>query len=121
MFQILFTFLIEPIWKYIKKSILGNKSVKEAMKTEKKRLVFFFLVTFSVMTNVFLIPRIIALSKDYVEEHKEAVNLREENIGLKAIIKDTQTQLANKTCPVVTPPTCPAVPVKKHHGIVIDE
>lgn len=132
------------LWPFLKEMLLGDKTLSEAIKTNKMRVLLLFLILGSFAMNLFVVPRVFDISSQYVElekEHKKLVDatkdvetltadaqaLRDEldktKEGLVAIQKNLQTTKSNEKfltdqlalCKS-TKPNCPtaAPPVKNN-------
>jgi hypothetical protein len=75
MFTIILDILIKPVWNFLREVILRNKSINDAFRTEKIRLILFCIVVSSISINVFLIPRVFQISKDYIDINKKYKDL----------------------------------------------
>lgn len=58
--------LITFIFPFIKEMILGEKTIKEALKTNKMRVFLIGLILLSFFLNMFTIPKLVKISADYV-------------------------------------------------------
>jgi hypothetical protein len=66
------------IWPFLKEMVLGNKSLAEAVKTNKLRVLFMALIVLSIGMNFFTVTRLVGLSLDYVtlkREHEKAIGV----------------------------------------------
>ena len=98
------------LWPFLKEMVLGDKTLSEALKTNKMRVLLLFLIVGSFAMNFFVVPRVYEISSQYVElerEHKklleanqDVLNLTSQNAPLtqeldqtKLVVADTQQQL----------------------------
>lgn len=104
--------LILLIWPFLWEMLIGDKPLKQAIFTHKKQILIILLICGSIVLNGFLLPRLIMISKDYVELQREykavlakqdgspenrkrfdelttaAINYKQENAELKNKIQD---------------------------------
>jgi hypothetical protein len=59
------------LWPFIKGVVLGEKSVKEAVKDHKIRVVGIVVIVLAIAMHFFLIPKLIKISADYLELEKK--------------------------------------------------
>lgn len=65
-------------WPFLKEMILGESSMKDALKSHKGRVLLIGVILLSIVLNVFTIPRLIAISAAHVElQRKYAQALRD--------------------------------------------
>lgn len=55
------------LWPLIKELVLGEKSFKDALRTNKMRASLIILIFVSIITNFFAIPRIVSITRDHLE------------------------------------------------------
>ena len=75
--------LLPFIWPFVKELILGDKTMIEAFKTNKKKVMLVAVIMFSFALNIFLVPKLVAISSAHVvlqREHEElqALYLKQE-------------------------------------------
>jgi hypothetical protein len=58
--------LVAFIFPFIREMILGEKSLREAVKTNKMRVFVIFLIMLSIFMNFFFLPKLVRVSADYV-------------------------------------------------------
>lgn len=58
------------LWPFIKEMVLGDKTLKEAIQDNKKKVAFAIFVLCSVGFNFFLMVRLVAISQKYLELEK---------------------------------------------------
>lgn len=92
---------ITLLWPFLKELFLGKKTLREALKTNKGRVLLIGAIIGSVVMNIWLVPNIVRISADYVE--------------LKHKYDDLKT--VPEAPPVVVPPPRPE-PVKKYESQV---
>lgn len=69
-------FLLTLVWPFVRNMVLNGKSIMEALKHNKGRLLFAFLVTGSFILNAIVIGRVVAISREHVLlQHKYDVLL----------------------------------------------
>lgn len=112
-----------PIFKlllpFLKEMILGKSSFSYALRRNKLRLLFFFLVIGSFAANYFLVQRLVVISKNHValtrqlKENEQLVQAAESD--KKAHAQCEKDLLTLRETPLVPPPTvaleCPITPV----------
>lgn len=101
------------LWPFLKEMILGPKSVGQAIQTNKMKVLTLGVVLISFMLNFFMIPRLVAISSDYLTAKKEYEHVLLENAHLKQqglVYRDKKGVI---TLPVAcTPATVPVVATK---------
>ena len=58
------------LWPFIKEMVLGDKTLKEAIRDNKKKVALAFFILASLGMNFFLIARIVVISQKYLELQK---------------------------------------------------
>lgn len=58
---------IKFLWPFLKEMILGDKTLKEALRHHFWRVVLMGLIILSIALNFLTIPRLLAISYDHVE------------------------------------------------------
>lgn len=100
------------IWPFLWEMLIGDKPLKKAIFTHKKQILIILLICGSIVLNGFLLPRLVMISKDYVELQRDyqavlakqdgspenrkrfdelsnaAINYKQENAELKNKIQD---------------------------------
>lgn len=74
--------LITFLFPFIKEMILGEKTIKEALKTNKMRVFLIGLILLSFFLNMFTIPKLVKISADYVILDRKYKELDERFKGL---------------------------------------
>jgi outer membrane biosynthesis protein TonB len=67
------------IWPFIKEMVLGDKSVGEAAKDNKMKVLIAFIMIASIGLNMFTINRLWAISQNYLDLRKEYATLAEQS------------------------------------------
>lgn len=70
--------LISLLFPFVKEMVLGEKTLREALKTNKMRVFLIFLIMFSFFCNIFFIPKLIRVSTDWVILEKKYKELQHE-------------------------------------------
>lgn len=89
------------MWPFVKEMLLEDKTVIEAFKTNKKKVLLAAVVMLSFAINAFVIPRLITISKNHVilqREHEKLVAVMSE---LKSV---DQLNGRKPTAPIEDPP-----------------
>lgn len=80
------------LWPFIKEMILGGMSIKDAIRTNKRSVFIFIVITLSLILNILTVSRLIVITNDYIElKNKPAPS-----IPAPAPVKD-------KVCVVIAP------------------
>jgi hypothetical protein len=113
------------LWPFVKELTLGDKTLIEALKTNKKKVFFAALVMLSFAINIFVVPKLVAISNNHVilqREHdalkakceapktspiKGGTPVHEEVAPSRAPVKTVET-LPTVTAPKETPKSKPA-------------
>lgn len=66
---------IRFLWPFLKEMILGDRSLKEAIKHHKWRVLLLGTVILSIVLNFLTIPRLLSLAHDHVELKRKYVTL----------------------------------------------
>lgn len=61
------------LWPFIKEMVLGDKTLKEAIKDNKKKVLLALMILASIGLNFFAISRLVVVSKDFVVLQKKHV------------------------------------------------
>ena len=59
--------IIGFLFPFIKEMMLGEKTLKEAIKTNKFRVVIIAGILLSIVVNLFAVPRLLAISAQHIE------------------------------------------------------
>lgn len=75
--------ILQALWPFIKEMVLGERSLKQALTNNKKRVAFIVLVFTSIALNIVTLPRLftiakqhLALIKDMEKKDKEIEELK---------------------------------------------
>lgn len=93
--------LLTFLFPFIKEMILGEKTIKEALKTNKMRVFLIGLILLSFFLNMFTIPKLVRISADYVILDRKYKELEDKYKGIN-----------QSSHPVVKPSTVPQAPPK---------
>ncbi len=104
---------ISFLWPFISEMILGKKTFKESLSTNKKRVFFLLLVFGSLGMNVFLFPKVIAISKDYIDLDKKNRIATDTIIDLNKLIEVNKKKCNIVLLPVPDNPITVTTEVKK--------
>lgn len=66
---------IRFLWPFLKEMILGDRSLKEAIKHHKWRVLLLGTVILSIVLNFLTIPRLLSLAHDHVELKRKYATL----------------------------------------------
>ena len=58
------------LWPFIREMVLGEKTLKQAVKTNKGRVFIIGVIFASFVTNFYIIPKVWSISSDYLELKK---------------------------------------------------
>lgn len=75
--------LLPFIWPFVKELMLGDKTVMEAFKTNKKKVIMTALIMLSFAVNIFIIPKLITISGQHVMLQREHEKLQAQHLELK--------------------------------------
>lgn len=94
--------VLKLLWPFLKEMLLGDKTVGEALKTNKMRVLLLFLILGSFGMNLLVAPRLYAISSQYIElerEHKQLLGAGESTKGLQEKVDQLEGELvvAKKT------------------------
>ena len=64
-------------WPFLKEMILGEKTLKESLKTHKGRVLLIGVILFSIALNFFAIPKLVAISREHIELRKKYKEMTE--------------------------------------------
>lgn len=59
------------LWPFVKEMILGEKTLKQAIKSNKIKVLCLFMVFLSLALNFFTIPKLILITKNHLEYVKK--------------------------------------------------
>jgi len=115
------------LWPFVREMVLGEKTLPEAVKTNKGRVFIIGLIFVSFVTNLYIVPKVWSISSDYIDLKKthEALLAKSQNPAPVAVkptptvkpptARDSPKDLvANSTpaTPAPTPPTNPTPPAQ---------
>lgn len=63
------------IWPFLKEMFLGDQSVREAVENNKIRVLAIGIICLSIALNFFTVPKVVAISKSYMELAKQKEQL----------------------------------------------
>lgn len=75
--------LLPFIWPFVKELILGKKTVAEAFKDNKKKVLLIGVIMGSFATNIFVIPKLISMASAHVILQREHEKLQTQFNELK--------------------------------------
>lgn len=70
--------LLRLLWPFLKEMFLGDKTVMQAIRTNKMRVFLLFMVLGSFAMNLFVLPRTYEISAQYVELERAHKKLKAE-------------------------------------------
>ena len=82
---------IEMIWPFIREMVIGDKSLLDALKYNKKRVLLVILIFVSIGTNFFSIHRLITISQQYI-----VLNNKLLKITTLCVNQDGSSKISNK-------------------------
>jgi hypothetical protein len=97
--------IIGFLWPFLKEMILGDKTLKEALKSHKGRVLLIAGIILSVCINFFAIPRLVDISSKYVLLKREYESLQWD---MKEMIKPPPADAVGPAKPAV--PVAPVAP-----------
>ncbi|HEX9135748.1 MAG TPA: hypothetical protein VF905_02235 [Nitrospirota bacterium] len=99
-------YIFRLVWPFLKELVLGGLSLKEGMRTQKKKVFLLFFVSGLIFSFFLIIPRFYQLSQEHIKLEKsiEAVNVQR----LEKKIKELE-EAAKKTKPPIEV-KCPEPP-----------
>ena len=114
-------YIFRLIWPFLKELVLGGITLKEGMRTQRKRVFLLFFVSGLIFALFLIIPRFYQLSQEHIKLEKsvEAANVHR----MEERIKELEGKLAAR--PTLNPVTCvnPAeipgrIPEPAEHNVV---
>lgn len=75
--------LLPFIWPFVKELMLGNKTLTEAFKDNKKKVFTVALIMASFALNIFVVPKLLTISGQYVILQREHEKLQAQVNELK--------------------------------------
>lgn len=70
-------------WPFLKEMVLGEKSVQDAVTSNKLRLVTLGLILMSLALNMFTIPKLVSVTQQYLDLRHQYQNSQDELVRLK--------------------------------------
>lgn len=92
--------LLTYIWPFVKELMLGDKTLVEAFKTNKKKVFMTVIIMLSFAINIFIIPKLLTISGQHVILQREHEKLRAQHLEMK----DTSPIKGGKTVAAVEDP-----------------
>lgn len=83
------------IWPFLKEMVLGDKTVGQALRTNKARLLLLILILGSFGMNIIMTPRLVTISAQYIEldkTHKKLVGANKDIEGLQGRFDSLQKE-----------------------------
>ena len=105
--------IISMIFPFIREMILGDKTLLEAIKTNKLKVLLLAAIMASFFLNVTMIPKLIEISNRYVRLHDRYELIEKERDNLKQNLQNKDKELAHCTpdsALPTPPPTAPEPP-----------
>lgn len=106
---------IAMIFPFIREMILGEKTLLQALKTNKLKLFLLAAIMASFTINIFFIPKLVEISDRYVKlrdrtagDQKELQSLREKNQQLEWRLTMKPAELTHPALPPSVPASAPA-------------
>lgn len=95
-------YIFRLIWPFLKELVLGGVTLKEGMRTQRKRVFLLFFVSGLIFALFLIIPRFYQLSQEHIKLEKsvEAANVHR----LELRIKELEDKLAAR--PTLNASTC---------------
>jgi hypothetical protein len=81
------------LWPFIKEMVLGDKTLREALKDNKKKVLLALMILASIGLNFFTISRLVIISKDHVVLQKKYVAATETLSELSLKINENKTKV----------------------------
>lgn len=80
--------ILRFLWPFLKEMFLGDKTLTQALRTNKLRLFLLFAIIGSIGMNIWLTPRLFDISTQFIQlkvDHKKLEDDSKEFLGLKAL------------------------------------
>lgn len=99
-------YIFRLLWPFLKELLLGGVTLKEGVRTQKKRVFLLFFVSGLIFMVFLILPKFYQLSQEHVKLEKsiEVANVRR----LEAKVKELE-EAAKKNTAVAQAPTTPVV------------
>lgn len=93
-------YIFRLVWPFLKELLLGGLSLREGMRTQKKKVLILFFVSMLILALFIIVPKFVILSQEHTKlEHSvTALNVKR----LEDKIKELE-QVKNPVHPVITP------------------
>ena len=88
--------VLKMLWPFIKEMIIGKNSLRYAVRKNRIRVIFFFLVIFSFVINWIAIPKLVIISANYIkleQELKTTKNKLEDYRDDRIMVENTKNEL----------------------------
>jgi hypothetical protein len=95
-------YIFRLIWPFLKELVLGGVTLKEGMRTQRKKVFLLFFVSGLIFALFLIIPKFYQLSQEHIKLEKsvEAANVHR----MELRIKELEDKLAAR--PTLNPVTC---------------
>lgn len=120
--------LLAYLLPFLREMLLGDKTIKYALKTNKIRLLVFFFFVACAAWTIYSIPNFLRVTYDLVTLRAEYTALEKKKgmlpnpapSGGKTVVSEPHVELVKPSKPVPVPETLPplAVPVVSPHAVV---
>lgn len=80
--------VLKWLWPFLKEMVLGDKTVGQALRTNKARVLLLILILGSLGMNMLMTPRLVTISAQYIELQKTHKKL----VGANKDIDELQTR-----------------------------
>ena len=60
--------LLQALWPFIRELVLGEKTMKEAIKSNKMKILLMVIIFASFIVNMLAVPRLYSVSKQYLDQ-----------------------------------------------------
>lgn len=98
-------YIFRLLWPFLKELLLGGVTLKEGVRTQKKRVFLLFFVSGLIFMVFLILPKFYQLSQEHVKLEKsiEVANVRRLESKIKELEEAAKknTQVAQVTCPPV--------------------
>jgi len=111
--------LLQALWPFIKELILGEKTMKEAIKSNKVKIALMILIFSSFIVNMLAVPRLYNVSKQYLDQSRACLEKDVEINALRMAALDRNGQPYKKSEMQIAleqtkePPVPPTQPKKR--------
>lgn len=111
-------------WPFLKELLLGGLTLKEGMKTAKKKVFVLFFVSGLIVSLMMIIPRFYQLSQEHLELKKsvDVANVQRMEARIKELEKlPTPVKVPEPTLPVNTAPSLSKTDISKMPDASVDK